>query len=329
MSEYEPLKTDPRSYESSEGDVLPLDLFVPEPMTADNYEYTRRPLLPEEIVGPHDHIIQKALAEQALRNATFEKTEQSETLSVPAALSLLHGRHGFYPHDNTEKNTMVAILGRSDKPSPLISYFLEIQTARRKSFNKILHNRAEEQLPKASVEDIKKERTEYEIKALRHITRDMIQYAENAAKDASFSRTLNTELGRLSSNETKTFAGSFTEADIRQNGELRRGLTSLARRAEVGRFAKGRGENPLGKNDGIDSVKDNDRTKRILEDLQTLSLEEAMQGNQALIKEEERRFDYWRSVLEQATHHNGIAAQAREALEKLDKLRPREQTVAR
>jgi hypothetical protein len=185
----------------------------------------------------------------------------------------------------------------------------------------------EKDLSETSVQDIRQERTEYEVKALKHITRDMIHYAEIAAKDASFARILDAELVRRGGGDTLTSA--FTEYEINQNGELRRGLTSLARRAEVGRFAKGKAGNPLGKNDGIDSVKFHDRTKRIMEDLQTLSLEELRHGNKALIEEEGHRFEYWRSMIEQSTLHNGIAAQAREALVKLDKLRPRDHAVTR
>lgn len=325
MTEHEPLKTDSRSYESSDGDVLPLDVFEAEPTGADTSEYMLRPVSPGEIVRPHDRAIQKALAEQVLLHVAPEKSQTPETLSVSEALSLLYHERGFYPHDNVEKNTMVAVLGRSDEPLPLVSYFLEIQKARGKSFNKMLHNRAEKDLSGTPVQDIRQERTDYEVKALRHITRDMIQYAEIAAKDASFARLLDAELVRRGAGDTLTSA--FTEDEISQNGELRRGLTSLARRAEVGRFAKGEAGNPLGKNDGIDSVKYEHRTKRIMEDLQMLSLDELQQGNKALIEEEGRRFEYWRSMIEQATVHNGIAAQAREALVKLDKLRPHERIV--
>lgn len=260
-------------------------------------------MLPIEIEGqptePEVISAETVMGHVALRQTENETPQlDTEPLDVQTALMMLHEEVGFYGHTNEEKNSMTAILGRSTVGFPVIKYLDEVEYNQRKH------------------------KPDDPTAALRSIAHSFEGYALEACREAGFGIFFRDEVARQKPNLNQRLSQSFSRDDLVQNDGARRTLTTLTRIHEIDQFVEGRAGNPLGKNDGVDSLEGKARDERIFAVLDTMQLGSVMKLNERMIAEENKRFEYWRGVLEQARLRGSIKAQVIESLEKLEKLRP-------
>ncbi|MDB5179721.1 MAG: hypothetical protein JWN12_353 [Candidatus Saccharibacteria bacterium] len=298
MPEYhEPLLTDSRSYVSKDGDILPLELMVdPVQPRPDRTEYPMVRVPDSELEGPTIRLIRQSLAEQAIRSGKEELKD--ETLGVATALRLLHKETGFYARDNDEKNSMQAIVGRSESGFPTLRYLDEVEYRQRKA------------------------KTDDPIRALRSIARHFEDYAVQAHMEVGFSRLFTRTISDRPVNMNQKLSQNISSADISDDVPTRRTLTSIARLREIDLFVEEKGENPLGIHAGIDDLKGEALDNRIFELLDTMQLSGVMKLNERLIDEQNSRFSYWKDRLTEARMRSSIRGQVDQSLEKLNKLRP-------
>lgn len=328
MSEYhEPLATDPRSYESEDGDILPLEIMTdavqPRP---DWKEYPMVPVPDSELEGPTYRAIRKALAEQAIQDGPAEVTThgdaeipdaqdrfhgtltpaeidqlKDEHLDPATAMRLLHKETGFYARDAHEKNIMQAIVGRSGEAAyPTLKYLSDVQGHQ-------THVKAAD--PKAASHSI-----------IRHLE----EYATQADKEVRFTRLFERTIADRPINMHQKFSTNISSEDFMTDEPSRRSLISIVRLIEADRFAEeGEGKYPLAVRNGVDSLKGKAVDAHVFALLDTMQFKDIMKYAKRLIIEENNRFDYWRAQIEEATRFLFVRGQAHESLEKLDVLRPR------
>ena len=295
--EHEPLLTDPRSYESEDGDVLPLEIMEhPVQPMPDYTEYMMIPVPDSELEGPVTRMLQKALAEKALQAQA--KGIEDKNLDVATVLELLHKDVGFYARNNEEKNTMQGIMGFADSGFPTL-HFLDVVE---------YHQR-----------DAK---TDDPVAALRSHVRRFEGYATQSHNEVRINRLFANTIAERDFDEKGTLAETLSAEDLRDDALTRRTLTSLARLRETDLYVEGEGNNPLGVRAGVDSLKEKALVERILTLLGDMPIGDILKMNDRLIDEENHRFDYWKTRLTEARMRSSIKAQVDESLQELDELRP-------
>ena len=280
------IATGPKIYISPEDVMLPIEI---------EDERAEPELIPAETIMGHIAVKQTENIPSEIETPRLD----AEALDTQTALMMLHEEIGFYGHTNDEKNTMTAILGRSTVGFPVIKYLDEVEYHQRKH------------------------KPEDSTAALRSLAHSFEGYAVEAHTEAGFGIFFRDEVARQRPNLNQRLSQSFSRDDLVQNDGARRTLTTLTRIHEIDQFVEGKAGNPLGKNDGIDSLKGQARDERIFAVLDTMQLGSVMKLNERMIAEENKRFEYWRAVLEQARLRGSIKAQVLESLEKLETLRPR------
>jgi hypothetical protein len=304
---HEPLWTDPRSYESTDGDILPLELMVdPVQPRPDVTEYPMVHVPDSELEGPTQRTLRKALAEQALHAASETATKekealQNENLDPATAMRLLHKAVGFYARDSREQSSIQAIVDRSGASKyPTLRYLYDVQYH---------HISLETKDPSA---------------APKSIVRSFEQYAVQADREARFTRFFSKTIhGDRKASPDQTITDIMTAEEYSNDAQTRRTLTSVVRLIEADRFAEeGEGKYPLAVRHGVDSRKGNARDAYVLSLIDALPLRDVMRYNERLRVEENNRFEYWRSQLAVATMFSPVRAQAYESLAKLDTVRP-------
>jgi len=308
---HEPLLTDPRSYESESGDVLPLDNMI-DPVTErpDSLEYRIVQVSAEETKRINfEDTVQKYLANQALAEQVFveppasskveEKRVSSERLTPAAALIMLHEGNGFYPHEHVEKNSLLAIAGRSTEyEHPVLAYLNQIK----------VHQRNNE------VKD--------PIEALRSKLKSFGDYAKQADVEKKFGFIFKNAQTERGYDDDRLVSDSLSVNDFRGDILTRRTLTTLARIHETELFIEDKAPNPLGARSGVDSLKDHERDNRIMELLGDMKFSELMSLNARMMLEEGRRFEYWHTQVGEIVRHKAIHEEASQLLARLDELHP-------
>lgn len=305
---HEPLWTDPRSYVSADGDILPLEIMVdPVQPRPDFTEYSMKPVPDSELEGPIQRRLRKALADQAIHEVAETPINEKEPLlnetpDPATAMRLLHKEVGFYARDSKEQSSIQAIVGRSGETKyPTLRYLY----------------------------DVKYRQTSFETKdpsaAPRSIVRNFEQYAIQADKEARFTRFFSNMIrSDRNASPDQTFADIMNPEDYSNDEQTRRTLTSVVRLIEADRFAEeNEGEYPLAVRHGVDSLEGKIRDTYVLSVISTLPLRDVMRYNERLRVEENNRFEYWRSQLNVATMFSLVRAQAHESLARLDTIRPR------
>lgn len=297
-----PPLTDPRSYESEEGDILPLEIMVdPVQPRPDITEYPMVRTSYSELDSHGHPMIRQSLAKQAIRpEAAAGQEPQNDTLDPATAMRLMHKKVGFYARDADEKRSIQEIVGRSSEyPRPTLRYLYDVE--RHQVSLKL-------QDPSA---------------APRSIVRQFEQYAVQANIEARFTRFFESIIRNRKPEPDQKVTDIMTAEEYSNDEQTRRTLTSIVRILEADRFAEdGEGQYPLAVRHGVDSLKGKDRDEYVLSFLATLPLALVVRYNERLRVEENKRFEYWRSQIGEATIFRSVKDQAFESLAKLDRLRP-------
>jgi hypothetical protein len=276
----EPLLTDPRSYESDDGDVLPLELMV-DPVTSPPSTFRRE------------------LASIAVASTPDKEVLKDENIDTETALYLLHKDVGFYAHGNEEKNSMLGIASHFKSGFPTLHYLDVIEYHQRNS------------------------NIDNPIRTLVAITEKFLSYATEAHAEAGLGRLFIQDINRRPLDTRQKLSHIISTEDLMNEDTTRRTLTAIARFKEVELFIDKKADNPLGVNDGIDSLTGREKIERIFELLDTMRMGGVMQLSARVIDAEDSRFEYWRDRLVESRMRSSIRDTVDKKIARLNTLRPR------
>lgn len=202
----------------------------------------------------------------------IESNDEVSFLSRPERISMVHEQHGFYPHSNEEASRVVALIGHTDDTLPTLQY----------------------------LDMISQHQYKYHADAagsVRAIVHAFAEYAGNAMNEAYYMEQFIDDLSVSKPNNFSSFTNLFPVHEWKYDYNKIAAFTAMARHLEIDHFVSTGVDNPLGRQNAIDLTEGKDRVDRIsksLGNLRAISLEKTAQ---AVHKAQNRRFDYWLSLI--------------------------------
>ena len=208
----------------------------------------------------------------------YDRRSEVSAFSRPARIKAVKEHLGFYPQNNDELSSIIAIVGRSPRERPVLSYLDEVY---------------KHQLDAGADAPA----------TLRLVVHSFEDYAGNAIDERSYAEGLLATIRASDPNLLTGFTRLFPTENWENDHTLRATFTALARYIQTGQFAEAGEIDSLVKENLIDETTGYDRVGRIIGTLGLLRVSSLKRTAAAMRDSQEKRFAFWADKLEASKSH--------------------------